>query len=120
MSKNIVSIFLVIIRCTLYFSFTGKSEPLRSEDYDTGQLFLHKLFSYRGVILFPWSATVNDRDEIISKSKEGFPEYMKISRNGKNGGKHKDHKRGKRHTYYQVSGCYFLIKLCVHLIQKIL
>lgn len=30
--------------------------------YDTGQLFLHRIFGYRGVILFPWTARVYDRD----------------------------------------------------------
>lgn len=30
--------------------------------YDTGQLFLHRIFGYRGVVLFPWSARVYDRD----------------------------------------------------------
>lgn len=30
--------------------------------YDTGQLFLHRIFGYRGVILFPWLAQVYDRD----------------------------------------------------------
>lgn len=31
-------------------------------NYDTGQMFLHRLFGYRGVILFPWLAKVYDRD----------------------------------------------------------
>uniref|UniRef100_A0A6A7FU64 Polymerase delta-interacting protein 2-like isoform X1 n=2 Tax=Hirondellea gigas TaxID=1518452 RepID=A0A6A7FU64_9CRUS len=30
--------------------------------YETGQLFLHRVFGYRGVILFPWIAKVYDRD----------------------------------------------------------
>lgn len=30
--------------------------------YETGQLFLHRIFGYRGVVLFPWSARVYDRD----------------------------------------------------------
>lgn len=30
--------------------------------YETGQLFLHRIFGYRGVILFPWLAQVYDRD----------------------------------------------------------
>lgn len=41
----------------------GKLESPKSEGkYETGQLFLHKIFGYRGVILFPWSAKVYDRD----------------------------------------------------------
>lgn len=31
--------------------------------YVTGQLFLHKVFGYRGVILFPWSAQLYERDK---------------------------------------------------------
>lgn len=34
----------------------------RDDRYDTGQLFLHRIFGYRGVILFPWTARVYDRD----------------------------------------------------------
>ena len=38
-------------------------EPVKlSGNYDTGQMFLHRLFGYRGVILFPWTARVYDRD----------------------------------------------------------
>ena len=41
----------------------GKLElPKIQGKYDTGQLFLHKIFGYRGVILFPWLAQVYDRD----------------------------------------------------------
>lgn len=30
--------------------------------YETGQLFLHRIFGYRGVVLFPWTARIYDRD----------------------------------------------------------
>lgn len=41
----------------------GKFETPRSQGkYETGQLLLHRVFGYRGVILFPWSARVYDRD----------------------------------------------------------
>ena len=33
------------------------------ENYETGQLFLHKIFGYRGVILFPWTANIYEKDE---------------------------------------------------------
>jgi len=33
--------------------------------YDTGQLFLHNIFGYRGVILFPWVARVYDRSDVV-------------------------------------------------------
>ncbi len=29
--------------------------------YPTGQIFLHRLFGYRGVILFPWTACIFDK-----------------------------------------------------------
>ncbi|KAF8786782.1 polymerase delta-interacting protein 2 like protein [Argiope bruennichi] len=41
----------------------GKLETPKLEGkYDTGQLFLHRVFGYRGVTLFPWMARVYDRD----------------------------------------------------------
>lgn len=41
----------------------GKLEAVKMNgNYDTGQMFLHKVFGYRGVILFPWTARVYDRD----------------------------------------------------------
>lgn len=41
----------------------GKLElPKAQGKYETGQLFLHRVFGYRGVILFPWLARVYDRD----------------------------------------------------------
>lgn len=44
-------------------SEVGKLEaPKIQGKYDTGQLFLHRIFGYRGVILFPWQAQVYDRD----------------------------------------------------------
>ena len=33
------------------------------EKYKTGQMFLHRLFGYRGIVLFPWTATLHDRDK---------------------------------------------------------
>jgi len=40
----------------------GKFEvPKVQGKYDAGQLFLHKVFGYRGVILFPWVARLYDR-----------------------------------------------------------
>merc|ERR1712224_456680 len=41
----------------------GKFEvPKVQGKYDAGQLFLHKVFGYRGVILFPWVARLYDRN----------------------------------------------------------
>ncbi|CAG0893624.1 unnamed protein product [Cyprideis torosa] len=41
----------------------GRLEVPKSQGkYETGQLFLHRIFGYRGVTLFPWLARVYDRD----------------------------------------------------------
>lgn len=40
----------------------GRLIDAKEGKYDTGQLFLHRIFGYRGVILFPWTARVYDRD----------------------------------------------------------
>ncbi len=53
--KNTVSLFVRLAE-------VGKLEPVKLHgNYDTGQTFLHSLFGYRGVILFPWLARVYDR-----------------------------------------------------------
>ncbi|XP_055299894.1 polymerase delta-interacting protein 2 isoform X2 [Sitodiplosis mosellana] len=36
--------------------------PKVHEKYETGQFFLHRVFGYRGVILFPWRAKIYDRN----------------------------------------------------------
>lgn len=41
--------------------------PKAKGKYATGQLLLHRIFGYRGVILFPWSARVFNRDVSASK-----------------------------------------------------
>ena len=33
--------------------------------YSTGQMFLHKVFGYRGVVLIPWLANIYDRDTAL-------------------------------------------------------
>uniref|UniRef100_A0A8D3B569 Polymerase (DNA-directed), delta interacting protein 2 n=1 Tax=Scophthalmus maximus TaxID=52904 RepID=A0A8D3B569_SCOMX len=61
--------------------------------YETGQLFLHSVFGYRGIVLFPWHARLYDRDITppMSESKPDPP--------GAHGSKEV---KGKTHTYYQV------------------
>lgn len=45
----------------------GKLSALKlHEKYETGQFFLHRVFGYRGVVLFPWRAKVYDRNPITS------------------------------------------------------
>lgn len=40
--------------------------PKVDEKYETGQFFLHRVFGYRGVILFPWRAKIYDRNTYVS------------------------------------------------------
>lgn len=79
----------------------GKLEPLKVDgNYDTGQMFLHRLFGYRGVILFPWSARVYDRDKRDPNSTAPLSNPpSRGSGRGAPGGKEM---KGKTHTYYQV------------------
>lgn len=47
------------------------SVPKDDGIYETGQLFLHRVFGYRGIILFPWRAKVYDRNTYMpSHTKE--------------------------------------------------
>lgn len=49
----------------------GKLQTVKTDgNYLTGQLFLHKVFGYRGVVLFPWTAKVYDRDANQTKSED--------------------------------------------------
>uniref|UniRef100_U5EWR1 Putative mg2+ and co2+ transporter cord n=1 Tax=Corethrella appendiculata TaxID=1370023 RepID=U5EWR1_9DIPT len=84
----------------------GKLEipKIQGKNYETGQLFLHRVFGYRGVILFPWLARVYDRD-LPNQNKN------KLDSNENGGG---DSNAGtattnvskevqkKTHTFYQV------------------
>jgi len=74
--------------------------PKLERNYDTGQLFLHKVFGYRGVILFPWLARVYDRD--LPNKKDLRPlETDTPPFSSPVGGPAKEIK-GRTHTYYQV------------------
>lgn len=46
------------------------SLPKSQEKYETGQLFLHRIFGYRGIILFPWRAKVYDRNSYVASNDE--------------------------------------------------
>ncbi|KAK2181757.1 hypothetical protein NP493_383g04063 [Ridgeia piscesae] len=65
--------------------------PRLQGKYDTGQLFLHKVFGYRGVVLFPWVGKVYDRD-IAVKEERSEEQALAASKEVK----------GCTHTYYQV------------------
>ncbi|XP_058450951.1 polymerase delta-interacting protein 2 [Malaya genurostris] len=83
----------------------GKLElPKAQGKYETGQLFLHRVFGYRGVILFPWLARVYDRD-LPTQNKGGQNEAVTATASGSdstvppNGNKEV---QKKTHTFYQV------------------
>ena len=60
-------------------------------------MFLHRLFGYRGVVLFPWSVRVYDRDKRENNGHKGSSgTYNPASGPG---GKEV---KGKTQTYYQV------------------
>lgn len=68
----------------------------KNDNYLTGQLFLHKVFGYRGVILFQYTAKVYDRDAAQKTENEA----IKISGNDSNVNNKEVQKRIQ--TYYQV------------------
>uniref|UniRef100_A0A336MQP7 CSON004328 protein n=1 Tax=Culicoides sonorensis TaxID=179676 RepID=A0A336MQP7_CULSO len=73
----------------------GKLEtPKAQGKYETGQLFLHRVFGYRGIILFPWNARVYDRDIPNNNKIESSTETTSPPSN-------KEVQR-KTHTFYQV------------------
>ena len=82
-----------------------------------GQLFLHRVFGYRGVLLFPWAAKVFDRDQQTTKAGEKF-ETTKPSPKSKGARndptKPKDSKISTM-SYYQVSKNKVCIIQLVHI-----
>ncbi|XP_011298868.1 polymerase delta-interacting protein 2 [Fopius arisanus] len=71
----------------------GKLEtPKLQGKYETGQLILHRVFGYRGVILFPWLARVYDRDLPNRKDGDDENNYNSVGKEVK----------GRTHTFYQV------------------
>ncbi|XP_034149355.1 polymerase delta-interacting protein 2 [Esox lucius] len=68
--------------------------PKQQGKYETGQLFLHSVFGYRGIVLFPWHARLYDRD-VSPPAVESKPAEPP----GAHGSKEV---KGKTHTYYQV------------------
>uniref|UniRef100_UPI00358FEF3E polymerase delta-interacting protein 2 n=1 Tax=Myxine glutinosa TaxID=7769 RepID=UPI00358FEF3E len=75
----------------------GVLEPPREQGkYNSGQLFLHKVFGYRGVVLFPWRARLYDRD-VSSSSNDS--DCRKTEQTGTQGGKEV---KGQTQVYYQV------------------
>lgn len=76
----------------------GKLEsPKLAGKYDTGQLILHRVFGYRGVVLFPWLARVYDRD--LPQQQQQHPNRDIDDEPSTTVGKEV---RGRTHTFYQV------------------
>lgn len=79
----------------------GKLSEPKLENYQTGQLFLHKLFGYRGVLLFPWTACVFDKsDDSLASSDESS--YDKLAADELDKNKPLERTKAKKLTYYQV------------------
>lgn len=66
--------------------------PKNDGNYSTGQLFLHRVFGYRGVVLFPWIARVYDRDCPTRRERIVDDSVTPAGREVK----------GRSHTFYQV------------------
>ncbi|XP_050410032.1 polymerase delta-interacting protein 2 [Patella vulgata] len=102
LKKVIVNIFVAVPinrACNRYLSSrlakVGILETPKDhgKSYETGQLFLHKIFGYRGVILFPWLARVYDRDTATKTEEKSVDEQTtSIGKEVK----------GKNHLHYQV------------------
>ena len=80
----------------------GKLQSIKLEgNYDTGQMFHHKVFGYRGVILFPWMARVYERasktprDRLLGTENPTFSTPI-------GGGVGKPEVKRRTHAYYQV------------------
>uniref|UniRef100_A0A182YND4 Uncharacterized protein n=1 Tax=Anopheles stephensi TaxID=30069 RepID=A0A182YND4_ANOST len=90
------------LRCRL--AEVGRLElPKAQGKYETGQLFLHRVFGYRGVILFPWLARVYDRD-LPNQSKGN--QLESVASESADGSATNDNTskevQKKTHTFYQV------------------
>lgn len=83
--------------------------PKLDGQYETGQPFLHRVFGYRGVTLFPWLASVYDRDATHTKDQAPSEEPP--------GGFVGREVKGQQHTYYQVlidsRDCPYVVSNCV-------
>ncbi|KAL7848827.1 hypothetical protein SRHO_G00204500 [Serrasalmus rhombeus] len=66
--------------------------PKQHGKYESGQLFLHSVFGYRGIVLFPWHARLYDRD-VCPTVLDSKPQSL---------GHGSKEVKGKTHTYYQV------------------
>lgn len=85
----------------------GKLQTPILGKYECGQLFLHRVFGYRGVILFPWLARVYDRDQYQVKNEASdLKTDTKLTvgnpTTGDSPTTDSSSSRGKTNTFYQV------------------
>lgn len=78
------STWLLIRKSLLYFvrrlAEVGKlCLPKVDEKYESGQFFLHRIFGYRGVVLFPWRVKVYDRNPYYPTFTSGTDHSEKSS-----------------------------------------
>jgi len=94
LNLSLINIIQFSRNYSVRLSEVGKLQtPKLQGKYDTGQLFLHRVFGYRGIILFPWSARVYDRDVLKTpKTEIDSSTVNQMNRDVK----------GCSHTYYQV------------------
>uniref|UniRef100_A0A182PR87 ApaG domain-containing protein n=1 Tax=Anopheles epiroticus TaxID=199890 RepID=A0A182PR87_9DIPT len=101
----VVRLFSVSIYYNTRLAEVGRLElPKAQGKYETGQLFLHRVFGYRGVILFPWLARVYDRD-LPNQSKGNQIEGVTADATeggAAGGGNASKEVQKKTHTFYQV------------------
>ncbi|EAA01033.5 AGAP001153-PA [Anopheles gambiae str. PEST] len=100
----VVRLFSVSIYHNTRLAEVGRLElPKAQGKYETGQLFLHRVFGYRGVILFPWLARVYDRD-LPNQAKGNQLEGASSDANDSGSGDGNTGKevQKKTHTFYQV------------------
>jgi polymerase delta-interacting protein 2 len=64
------------------------------------KLFVHKLFGYRGVVLFPWTANVSDKIEDSTLNEAQYDKLVTDELNGDNGQIQLN--KSRKLTYYQV------------------
>jgi len=82
----------------------GKLEiPKNEGNYEVGQIFLHRVFGYRGVILFPWLAKVYDRDLATNKTRDSIAKSGNLEPEEPTPFSHiSSEVKSKTHNYYQV------------------
>ncbi|XP_015763218.1 PREDICTED: polymerase delta-interacting protein 2-like [Acropora digitifera] len=93
--RNVIGAFLQIKRRYARLAEIGRfQEPITSGKYEPGQLFLHRIFGYRGVILFTWTARLYDRDKETRENEKSLEENGSF-----NPGKEM---KAETQTYYQA------------------